>query len=74
MTTQTYNVKGMHCASCATLITMEIEEISGVEQVSVDSEKAQAIVAFTAEPISVEKLNAVIEPHGYEFISSSVTQ
>lgn len=70
MIEQRYNIKGMHCASCASLITMEVEEVSGVEKVSVDSEKEQAMITFAAEPLGMEKLNAVIKPHGYEFVSN----
>ena len=71
MTTQTYSVKGMHCASCATIITKKVGKLTGVQEVNVNVATEQAQVAFSSEPLELHALNEAISPLGYEFISNS---
>lgn len=71
MTTQTYNVKGMHCASCAVIITKKIGKLDGVQEINVNVATEQAQVAFNSEPLELHVLNEAISPLGYEFISNS---
>ncbi len=71
MTTQTYNIKGMHCASCAAIITKKVGKLDGVEDVNVNVATEQARVKFAREPLGLDTLNQAISPLGYEFISGT---
>lgn len=66
-TSKSYNVKGMHCASCVSLIQNKVAKVSGIENVSVSLATEKAKVNFSDKPLVLETLNAVITPFGYSF-------
>lgn len=67
-TQQIYKVKGMHCASCVSLIQNKLGKVDGVASVSVGLATEKATVAFSSEKqVSLETLNAIISPMGYSF-------
>ena len=37
MKKETYKIKGMHCASCASIIERTVKKIDGVEDISVNN-------------------------------------
>jgi len=63
--TQTYKVKGMHCASCVSLIQKKIGKISGVQSVSVGLASEMAEVVFSDKSLELPALNAAISAFGY---------
>lgn len=63
--TQTYNVKGMHCASCVSLIQNKISKLSGVTSVSVGLSTEKAKIDFAEAALPLNELNATISPLGY---------
>lgn len=60
-----YKVKGMHCASCISLIQKKVGRVSGVQDVSVSLSSEKAKITFTDKPITLADLNSVITPFGY---------
>ncbi len=68
MTTKTYSVKGMHCASCASIIERTIKKIGGVESVSVNSGTEKAKVSFEETKSDLESFNKKLEPLGYSLV------
>lgn len=64
-TPKTYKVKGMHCASCASIIERTVKKIDGVEEISVNPGTENAKIAFDESKVSVEKFNKKLEPLGY---------
>jgi len=66
-TSNIYKVKGMHCASCVSLIQNKVAKIPGVESVSVGLTQENAKVTFSGAPVPVESLNSAISPFGYTF-------
>ncbi len=62
-----YNVKGMHCASCVSLIQNKVSKLSGIKNVSVSLASEKAKIDFIENPISLQTLNTVIAPFGYSF-------
>ena len=68
MVTKTYNIKGMHCASCSSLIEMTLKKISGVVSVEANYATETAKISFDESKISLEELSKKIEPLGYSFI------
>jgi Cu2+-exporting ATPase/Cu+-exporting ATPase len=67
MNTKTLQVHGMHCASCASIITKKISKLSGVEHIDVNPGTEKAELYFDSQKISIEQINKTIEPLGYSF-------
>ena len=65
MTTQTYSVKGMHCASCAAIITKKLSKVEGIKEVNVNLATETAKLEFDSNSLTPEALNEVINKYGY---------
>ncbi len=68
MQTQTYRVKGMHCASCASVIERTVGKIKGVEMISVNNGTENAKISFDAHTTSPHHFNEKLEPLGYSLV------
>ncbi|MBM3161976.1 MAG: cadmium-translocating P-type ATPase [Chlorobi bacterium] len=71
MSEKTYQVKGMHCASCASIITKKLSALEGVEKVEVNLATDEARVSFTGRNLSDSELNAIVGKLGYELSSEN---
>ncbi len=69
MTTKTYSVKGMHCASCAAIITKKLSKIEGVEKADVNLATEKAKLEFTGEAVADEALNELLGKYGYGLVA-----
>lgn len=65
MHTQTYRIKGMHCASCASIIEKTFKKTEGVHTAEVNYGTEKAKVSFDASKTSPQELSKKIEPLGY---------
>jgi copper chaperone len=65
---KTFQVKGMHCHSCETLIKDSLEEANGVRSAKAFHEKGTVEVDFDESKINDEKIIAVIKNEGYEVL------
>jgi Cu2+-exporting ATPase/Cu+-exporting ATPase len=65
MHTQTYNVKGMHCASCSSVIEKTFKKVDGVHSAEVNYGTEKAKVSFDPSKINSHALSKHIEPLGY---------
>lgn len=74
MTTKTFNIKGMHCASCAFVITKKLSAIPHVKSVSVNYGTEKARVEFEPEHVSVGAMNDVIGTLGYSLLTTEDSQ
>ena len=63
-----YKVKGMHCASCASIIERTVKKIDGVSDISVNSGTENAKILFNGSQINSEDFNKKLEPLGYSLI------
>lgn len=72
MTSHTYKVQGMHCASCVSLIQNKVSKVQGVESVSVGLSTEKATVAFST-PVPLAAINDAIQPFGYTFEDTAKT-
>ncbi|NOS67434.1 MAG: copper-translocating P-type ATPase [Candidatus Peribacteraceae bacterium] len=59
------SISGMHCASCASIITRKLKKTAGVTDASVNYGSAKATVTFNQPVADVPKLIAAIEAAGY---------
>lgn len=72
MTNKTLKIKGMHCASCATIITNKVSKLGGVDAVNVNFATERATVSFDDNIITVPQMNNEIEKLGYMFVDENV--
>lgn len=69
MTKQILQIKGMHCASCASVITKKLSVLPHIRSVSVNYGNEKATVDFDEKQTSIEEMNQEIGKLGYTFIS-----
>ncbi len=69
-TSEIYKIKGMHCASCASVIEKTIKKIDGVEDIIVNNVTENAKIFFDNSKINPEQFNQKLEPLGYSLIIS----
>ncbi|MSR76493.1 MAG: copper-translocating P-type ATPase [Candidatus Ryanbacteria bacterium] len=65
MHTQTYKVKGMHCASCSSTIEKTFRKVPGVQSAEVNYGTEKAKVSFDPSKTNPHDLSKHIEPLGY---------
>jgi Cu2+-exporting ATPase/Cu+-exporting ATPase len=65
MHTQTYRVKGMHCASCSSVIEKTFRKVDGVHAAEVNYGTEKAKVSFDPSKTNPHDLSKHIEPLGY---------
>jgi Cu2+-exporting ATPase/Cu+-exporting ATPase len=63
--TKTYRVKGMHCASCASIIEKTFKKTDGVHLAEVNYGTETAKIAFDESKTNPHHLSQKIEPLGY---------
>ncbi len=68
MTTQIFKIKGMHCASCASVITKKLSALPNVKSVLVNYGTEKAKVEYDNEYLSVDLMNETIEKLGYSLL------
>lgn len=66
--TETYKIRGMHCASCAGIIEKTFKKHEGVHTAEANYGTESVKVAYDAEKTSPEHLSKSIEPLGYSLI------
>lgn len=64
---KTFDVKGMHCASCVNVIERTLKKVDGVSDALVNFATNKATVHFE-ERISEQALAAVVKKKGYELV------
>ncbi len=68
MISQTYSIRGMHCASCASIIEKSLGKVDGVHAVSVNVGTEMAKVSYDETKVNPEQLSKHIEPLGYTLV------
>lgn len=65
MQTQTYQVKGMHCASCSSVIEKTFKKVEGVHAVEVNYGTEKAKISYDPSKTNPHDLSKHIGPLGY---------
>src|SRR3989344_5039069 len=68
MKTETFKIKGMHCASCASIIEMTLRKVEGVVLVEANYGNESVKVSYDKLKTNPQELSKNIEPLGYSFI------
>jgi len=63
-----YKVKGMHCASCSSIIERTVKKIDGVESIEVNPGTENAKISYDENKTSPEDFNKKLEPLGYTIV------
>lgn len=71
MTTQILKVKGMHCASCASIITKKLSAMPHVKSVSVNYGNEKVKIDYDDAHTSIDSMNDEISKLGYSFVSEN---
>lgn len=69
---QTFPVKGMHCASCASIIKRKIEKLDGVESCSVNYGTEEARLSFDPQKITIPQINKEVDKLGYSLMDTAI--
>jgi Cu2+-exporting ATPase/Cu+-exporting ATPase len=69
-----YKIKGMHCASCASIIEKTIKKVEGVNLVEVNYGTEAVNLSFDETKTDLNKLSEKIEKFGYSIIVPSTEQ
>lgn len=63
---QTFDVKGMHCASCAANIQKKIGKLDGVQTCEVNYGTETAKILYDPKKIDTSDMNHAVDKLGYE--------
>src|SRR3989344_6220074 len=70
---KTYRIRGMHCASCASIIEKTLGKVVGVDFVEVNIGTEKAKISFDETKTNAQTLSKVIEPLGYTLVVPTAT-
>ncbi len=74
MLSKIYKVKGMHCASCASVIEKTIKKTDGVESIEVNYGTEKAKILFDPLKTNLNNLSKHIKPLGYSLVDSMTAE
>lgn len=66
MQTVTLTVEGMSCGHCVKAVETGVNELNGIENVTVNLEDAKVAVSYDDEKVSVDEIKEAIEEQGYD--------
>ena len=72
MRTQTYKVKGMHCASCSSIIEKTLKKVEGVQSAEANYGTETAKLSFDQSKTNLQELSKKIEPLGYSLVAEEM--
>ena len=68
MNTQTYKIRGMHCASCASIIEKTLKKKEGVHSVEANYGTEAAKISYDADKTTPQHLSDALTPLGYSLV------
>jgi Cu+-exporting ATPase len=74
MTTATFNIAGMHCASCAVRNERTLKKLKGVFDATVNLATHSARVEYDDSVVSVGALHDVVVENGYQVLEPELAQ
>lgn len=67
MNNKTFQVHGVHCASCANIIMRKISKMHWIKNIEVNPGTETALLDFDPQKTDIKKMNQELEPLGYSF-------
>lgn len=65
-TKKTFSIKGMHCASCVTLLERELKKVDGVSEANVNLATNNATVTYDLQKVTDKQLASAVSNVGYQ--------
>ncbi|MBR9702883.1 cation-translocating P-type ATPase, partial [Candidatus Woesearchaeota archaeon] len=62
-------ITGMHCASCATLLTKALKKINGVSEANVNYATEKATITYDPATTNTDDFEVAIKKKGYAILS-----
>lgn len=72
MNTESFEVKGMHCASCSAIITRKLKKLPGINSVDVNFATEKAAVSYDPSQVTVSAMNGEINKLGYTLLDQQI--
>lgn len=66
---ETYDIRGMHCASCAQTIETTLTSLQGVQEATVNFTTEQVTLSYDSSKISLKSLQKAVSNKGYKLIA-----
>lgn len=63
-----FKIQGMHCASCATMIDLDLEDLKGIIKAKTDYAKSELSVEYDEKLVSEKEIIASINRSGYSVV------
>ena len=63
---KTFSIKGMHCASCVTLLERALKQVNGISEASVNLATEKATVSYNPDIVSDAHLKEAVAGVGYQ--------
>lgn len=67
MTRTSFQVTGMHCGGCATTVRQQVEQVPGVQSLTVDASTG-TLAVDASEPLDEAAVLAAVQRAGYEAV------
>jgi len=67
---KTFSIKGMHCASCVTLLERSLKKVEGVSQATVNLATEKATVTYDPQKVTDQHLAGAVANVGYQALIS----
>ena len=69
---KTFTIEWIHCNSCVALISMDLEDLSGIQDIEICNQTGKTTIEYDEEKVSWEDIVKSIEGSGeYEVSESS---
>lgn len=63
-----FKIQGMHCASCATMIDLDLEDLKGIIKAKTDYAKSELSVEYDEKLVSEKEIIASVLKSGYSVV------
>ena len=60
-----FKISGMHCASCASIIDLDLEDLKGIKKAQTSYAKSELSVEYDEKLVSEKEIIASIKKSGY---------
>ncbi|HEM3612467.1 TPA: heavy metal translocating P-type ATPase [Streptococcus suis] len=74
MVTESYDISGMTCASCAMTVEKAVGKLAGVEEASVNLATEKLSVSYDEKLLGLEDIRQAVEKAGYQLVDNLVTE
>lgn len=64
-----FKISGMHCASCATIIDLDLEDLKGIESAKTNYAKSELSVEYDEKLVSEKEIVESIKKSGYSVVN-----